>query len=260
MLKSIGILALFLVFSVLQAQDTTSFSFTATYQGKNLYVQNPVYNDSLFCTCEVKVNQREHAVFLASSSYEIDLSSYKIGDTLQVQIIHYKTCKPKLLNPYTGHSRPLVFKSFSYLANILIWECYELKGKGMFYVEHFEYNNWETIERISFEAKEKGDTAFIATVYPFSGNNKYRIKYIAENGEVSYSCVLEVDFEIEKLNVKINNEAKKIYFSRENDFYIMDERGIVVLEGFSTEGDISNLSSGVYYLNADNETKKFKIK
>lgn len=251
------VVLLVLVFTKLSAQDTTSFRFTLFYAGKNVYVQNPVYRDSLFCTCLVKVNQKNLLVQPASSSYEIDLSGYKLNDTLNIQIIHYKSCIPKVLNLYIGHRRLAVFKSFTNWGQTLV--CTYKKGtdQGVFYVEHFEYNSWVNKAEL---APVKGDTMFTVNIHPFSGSNKYRLRYIAPNGEVCYSMVRELDFGVMKPKVKIDLKAEMIYFSEEVEYHILDNTGTCLLEGFAKEENISGLYTGVFYLQVDNKITKFVIR
>jgi len=197
--------------------------------------------------------------YVGSSSYEIDLSSFQIGDTLNLQIIHYKGCKPKLLNPYTGHSRPMVFKTLTFASwgNTLVCTSYERKGNGVISIEHFEYNSWVTKQKNPVTPK---DTLFTYDLHPFSGINKYRLKYVSENGEVSYSIVKEHDFAVSKLNVNIDKEKKKIFFSEEAEFALLNDHGDIVYQAFAKELDLSELEDGIYYLNADNKTKKIKIR
>src|SRR5690349_4058542 len=117
----IGFIFYCLTFSA-SAQDTTSFIFLHVHKGDNVYVQNPLYKDSTFCTCEVKINNVlvPQLVKPNISAYEIDLSAYSMQDKLYIQIVHYKTCKPKVLNPRLCNFGPPVFKEVSISGDTLI--------------------------------------------------------------------------------------------------------------------------------------------
>lgn len=77
------------------------------YQGKNIYVQNPIAyctdSTTRFCAFEVIVNDTIiiPSDSLASSAFEIPLTDYgfKDGDSVRVVIKHYSDCSPKVLNP-----------------------------------------------------------------------------------------------------------------------------------------------------------------
>lgn len=71
-----------------------------TYQGKNLFVQNPFLGkEEGFCIREIKVNDKAITEF-TSSAFEIDLKGigFNKGDKVIVEILHKKGCSPKILN------------------------------------------------------------------------------------------------------------------------------------------------------------------
>ena len=89
------------------------FSFTAvfaesgelvlegTYQGKNLYVQNPFSNSGVgFCVYEVRINDQVTTDEVNSSAFEIDFLSFQlaIGTPVTIKIKHKDGCKPRVLN------------------------------------------------------------------------------------------------------------------------------------------------------------------
>lgn len=71
------------------------------YQGKNLYIQNPIV-DTGYCTCNITINGVDYEKDFNSGAFELDLSSYKVGDTLKIIFTHHPDCRPKVLNP-GGH-------------------------------------------------------------------------------------------------------------------------------------------------------------
>lgn len=73
------------------------------YQGKNLYVQNPLDDLNRLCTYRITINdsiELDSADF-HSSAYEINFEKYGFinGDKVVVKIYHYPDCMPKVLNP-----------------------------------------------------------------------------------------------------------------------------------------------------------------
>ncbi len=78
-----------------------------TYQGKNIYVQNPYSNCTdttiRFCTESVTINDSISLPkdTIAASAYRIPLTSFgfKEGDPITIVIKHFANCTPKVLNP-----------------------------------------------------------------------------------------------------------------------------------------------------------------
>ncbi len=69
------------------------------YQGQPLYVQNPFASSGVgFCVQEVRVNGNVTTDEIASSAFEIDFRNLqlKLGDKVEVKIIHKDDCKPKI--------------------------------------------------------------------------------------------------------------------------------------------------------------------
>jgi hypothetical protein len=76
--------------------------FEGTFQGKNVYVQNPFEGDS-FCAFSVVINDslKMDPADVQYSAFEIDLIGFgfNIGDPVKVRIYHGDDCLPKVLNP-----------------------------------------------------------------------------------------------------------------------------------------------------------------
>src|SRR6202008_834946 len=79
-----------------------ALSIEGSYQGKNLYVQNPEDGDGFgFCATKVTVNGDVMRGGCSSSAFEIDFSLFniEIGEPVFIVIEHNDGCKPKILNP-----------------------------------------------------------------------------------------------------------------------------------------------------------------
>lgn len=77
-------------------------SIEGSYQGKNLYVQNPEDADGFgYCATKVTVNGNIMPGGTALSAFEIDFSLFnvEIGEPVFIVIEHNDGCKPKILNP-----------------------------------------------------------------------------------------------------------------------------------------------------------------
>ncbi|MBO9700097.1 MAG: hypothetical protein J7604_07785 [Sporocytophaga sp.] len=241
---------------LLYTQTQAQVTIKGKYEGTNLYFTNPYSNDSFdtFCTDSVFVNEKTTLDYIHMSAFEVDLSHLAMHDTFQVKVFHKKSCKPRLLNRNTcPHIKSFWFKSLEIKRDSLFWTC-SIIPKGKFQIERFDYNRWVNHK----EVKASDAAKYSSLVKHYSGLNKYRIKFLQENGEVIYSSVVEVFSETPNLKVQTIN--KELLFSHEIDFEILNAYGNRLLKGSSSTVDLSFLSDGIYYLNADNNTYRIKIK
>lgn len=88
-------------------KSTADLVVDGTYQGKNLYCQNPYVNcidsTSRFVTVNVTINDtiQMPSDSIASGAFEIPLMDYgfKINDPVHIVITHYLSGNPRILNP-----------------------------------------------------------------------------------------------------------------------------------------------------------------
>ena len=79
-----------------------ALSVEGTYQGKNLYVQNPMDDEGFgYCATKVTVNGDIMPGGTSTGAFEIDFSllNIGIGEPVFIVIEHNDGCKPKILNP-----------------------------------------------------------------------------------------------------------------------------------------------------------------
>ena len=80
----------------------SALSIEGTYQGKNLYVQNPIDDEGFgYCATKVTVNGDIMPGGTGSGAFEIDFGIFNIalGEPVFIVIEHHDGCKPKILNP-----------------------------------------------------------------------------------------------------------------------------------------------------------------
>lgn len=232
-------------------------TLTGVYQGKNLYIQNPFTgNQKDFCANEVFVNDVKVLTNIQSSAFEIDLSHLKVQEPVTIKITHKDDCKPKILNPQViKATSSFQFSSFNVDKDHLIWSTKGEKAGGKMFVEHFQYNSWVVIK----ELPAKGGVIINNYDIKASHNsdlNKYRIKFVESDGQVFYSQIVEFKSDLEKVTFYPTRVSDKITLSREADYEILDAVGTVVKKGRGKEVDLTGKTSGVYYLNVDNQTNK----
>jgi hypothetical protein len=234
-------------------------TLTGVYQEKNLYVQNPFTgNMKDFCTNDVYVNDKLVMSNIQSSAYEIDLSHLKPGDPVTIKITHKDDCKPKILNPQViKATSSFSFNSFHVEKDKIIWITKGEKDKGRHFIEHFVNNSWVIVKEVAAKGSPIINSYSEPVMSHHSGLNKYRIKYLENDGQVFYSQVIEYVSDLPPIEFFPKRVTDKIYLQpREADFEVLDAYGNVVKKGHGKEINMADLGTGVYYLNVDNQTFK----
>ncbi|MBX9850426.1 MAG: T9SS type A sorting domain-containing protein [Cytophagaceae bacterium] len=252
---------LLMIFSSLLLAGTVNagiLTLSGVYQGKNLYVQNPFTgNMKDFCTNDVYVNDKLVMSNIQSSAYEIDLSHLKEQEPVTVKITHKDDCKPKILNPQViKATSQFAFSSFHVEKDKITWVTKGEKQNGKHFIEHFVNNSWVIVKEIPGKGSVIINSYNEPAVSHHSGLNKYRVKYLENDGQVFYSQVLEFVSDLTPVDFYPKRVTDKIYLSREAEFELLDAYGNVVRKGNQKEINMSDLTTGVYYLNVDNKTFK----
>jgi hypothetical protein len=237
-----------------------------TYQGKNVYVQNPFVNNGVgFCVFEVSVNDKPTTDEVNSSSFEIDLTALKLtmGEKVVIKLKHKDDCKPKIINPEVLKVRS-TFEIVAGSAKVNKDGTFSFTTKGEtgklpFTVEQYRWNKWVKVEDV--EGKGRMEGAFYSIKYqPHSGENKIRIKQVDASGP-RYSE--PVKYRSTSPEIKFENKDKveiAISFSDVTRYEIYDIYGNLMAKGSAVEVDVSNLKKGTYYINYDNKAGEKFVK
>ena len=241
----------------IQAQNV-EYTMTGEYQGKNIYVQNPLSTDKInFCTSEVYLNERLINSSPKTSAFEIDLSQLTIGGYVFIKILHKEGCAPKIINPQVirGKSK---FQFLNENADALSvhWSTVGELEFGKFFLEHYRNKKWENIRVIS------GKGSFETNQYNLipdhhTGDNKYRIKYVQNDNRLFFSRVFDYFHDVEPISFYPELVENKITLSRESDYAVVDSYGNQMTKGNGKEIALNNLKSGLYFLYVDNREEKF---
>jgi len=250
---------LFVFFASIQVfSQGTEYTMTGEYQGKNIYVQNPLSKDKInFCTNEVYLNERLISNSPKTSAYEIDLSDLEIGGPIFIKIVHKEGCTPKVINPQVIRSKSkFQFLNVNADALSIHWSTIGELPYGKFFLEHYRNREWIIIETIS------GKGSFDANQYDITpehhtGDNKYRIKYVQSNGKIFFSQVFEYFNDVEPISFFPTLVVDKITLSRASDYAVVDSYGNQITKGKGAEIDLDNLKAGLYFLYVDNREEKF---
>lgn len=229
-----------------------------TYQGKNVYIHNPLSTDQKsYCIQFVYLNGNIVVRSPRTSSFEINLASLAIGSAVEIKIVHIEGCKPKVINPWVlrGHSN---FKFTSFTANEknLVWSVEGETANSVYYVERMINNNWTNVTTLQAQNPQSTNSYTLPVTHNV-GLNKYRIKHQERSGQITYSNVLDYNFTQGMVKFYPRNVSNKIYFTAIVSYEISNMKKEVLKKGKGKEVDVSNLSRGVYYVSFDNRTEQF---
>ena len=236
------------------------------YQGKNLYVQNPFAGSGVgFCVEEVQVNGNVTTDEISSSAFEIDFRNLqlKIGDKVEVKIMHKDDCKPKVLNPEVLKPKS-TFEIISMAVESDLtfkWSTKGETGKLTYVIEQFRWNKWVKIGEVDGNGTPTNNT-YSFKIAPHSGKNQYRVKQVDYTGEPRLSKTIDYNSTLPEITFAPVKVSKEITFASGNEpaetmYEIYDQYGNIVKRGFSSSIDASNLAKGAYYLNYDNKMGEF---
>ena len=260
-------LIVFFTFLLTAFAGFCALSIEGTYQGKNLYVQNPMDDEGFgYCATKVTVNGDIMPGGTNMGAFEIDFSMFNIaiGEPVFIVIEHNDGCKPKILNPEVLLPRS-TFKvvDISVGANgKLVWKTTDEQGKLPYIIEQYRWNKWVTVGEIQGKGTPETNS-YEFQVTPHSGENTVRVTQVDHSGTKRTSK--EVKFTSTVPSV-VKNPAKVkdiINFTTEDGkametrYEIYDAYGNIVKKGVGSSVNCENLLRGVYYINFDNVNEKF---
>ncbi|MEJ6599896.1 MAG: hypothetical protein QNL36_07265 [Crocinitomicaceae bacterium] len=255
-----------LVFCLLSVSSMAALSVEGTYQGKNLYVQNPMDDEGFgYCATKVTINGDIMPGGTSMGAFEIDFSMFniEIGEPVFIVIQHNDGCKPKILNPEVLLPRStynvVVIKVSDF--GKFTWKTTDEQGKLPFVVEQYRWNKWVAVGEVAGKGSV-GENSYEFQVSPHSGENTVRIVQTDHSGTKRPSEEKKFTSSsptVIKTPAKVKNEIKFLANSAliETRYEIYDAYGNIVKKGVGSSVNCSNLLRGVYYINFDNVNEKF---
>ena len=227
-----------------------------TYQGETVYVQNPISSDQSFCITEVYLNDIPFYE-INSTAFEIPLDKMRKGQYVNIKIVHKNNCRPKILNTHVLRTKSTYqIVSFKVDEEHLRWTTKNEGNEEPFIVEKFRNNKWVEIGKIIGKGPE-GFNNYIFDINHYSDVNKYRIKQRDLGNKYNFSESVEFTSTKPPITFYPKRVSTEIYLSEKAEYEIYDSYGSLILKGEGFEIRVSELESGVYYLNIDNRTEKF---
>lgn len=226
------------------------------YQGRDIYVQNPFSSSGVgFCVYEVRVNNEVTTDEVNSSAFAIDFNmlNLKIGDPLNIEIIHKEGCEPIIINPEV--LKPIsTFELTSITVdknNVLKWSTTNEAGILPFIIEQYRWNKWVKVGEVQGKGTANVNSYEFKLV-PNSGLNKVRVKQVDSTNKPRYSEVAEFNSKSYEVSYSPEKVKKEIIFTHTTMYEVYNMYGNIVMRGYDKTIDVSTLKKGKYYLNYDN--------
>jgi len=238
--------------------NSQEFTVTGEYQGKNIYMQNPLSADMInFCTQQVYLNDQLTIEHPKTSAFEINLGDLQVGDPVVIRVLYADGCIPKVINPQVIRLKSKFrFLSVNANRNEISWTTSSEYDVGEYTIERYSNKEWFIDNTIV--GKGKFDTNQYSAIPNYhAGENKLRIKYKTVNDKIFYSRVFNFFSDKEPVSFYPTRVADRIMLSRATSFEVMDADGNRIVRGTSNQINCKGLKSGLYYLNIDNRTEKF---
>ena len=267
----IGILVLLISQSLFaQASEKTQTNLAGVYQGKTLFIQNPLDKTALtICVESVRINEKMLALKYNLSALKIDFELYDLFTPLKIQIIHKDSiCTSTIINPEAILFHTIFrFVDVSFTDSALVWSTKGESGIGTFEIERLMNGVWVDQEIREAVGRYEGISY---TYYPNleEGANKYRIRYNFPSGRRNrylYSREVDFDFYPEPVEFTPKSAKTRLFLSRSTHYEIYNDAQKLVLEGQGKEIDVTVLRRGRYiiYFNGNDPgtfiKEKFRI-
>jgi hypothetical protein len=246
--------------SLCLADSTSTMNIEGQYLGTNLIVKNPMKHESYSVT-EVRINGKTLSYPLQSSAFEIyfEKADIEIGDSVQIQIFYnWKIGEPVIYNIEV--LKPVKHFQFTSIScdrrrMLLQWTVDTDTLTGPFEVEQYRWNKWVTVYMVETDSLSK-DSVFSVLFQPHSGRNLFRVMYVDEEGNMTYSGEVRYTSRSKEITLVSNRVRTLIEFSGETLYQLYTEFGGFLLDGWGNSIDVSGLENGKYFVNFDNKTEE----
>lgn len=251
-------LSLWLVFVMTSLSFGREIKMKGVYNKTDIYVQNPHDGDNNYCITEILINDKSIPVPKQTAfAIKPEEAAVSVGQPVSIIIRHGGNCAPKVLNPDALKSKaPFRFQSGKVSEEKVHWSVLNETEEGTYYIQHEKSGTWVNVA-IWRPKGEKGVVSYVQKVSHFKGRNRYRVRYLDENGKYYYSKVFFHDAQKESVSFYPKRVSDKIMFTSEVKYKIMNSKGDVLKEGRGKEVDCSDLSMGAYRIVFDGRTERF---
>lgn len=251
-------------FSLPDSLTYESVTYRGVYQGKDLFIMNPMFGDGEnYCVNKVTVNGAIYDDEMNSSAFKIALEHMGLdyGEAYEVILTHDGSCTPTLVNPEV--LKPLSTFEITDISlgfnDQLTFSTTNESGILVFVIEEYRWGRWVEAGQVKGKGGP-GDNTYTIRVYPFSGENRFRIYQMDHLYRKHYSDEFVIDYQGDPVEVLTNlrRVRREIEFSKKTRYIIINEFGEEVMSGFDKVIDVRELDRGNYFLNYEDDYQRFR--
>ncbi len=251
------------IFSIFPLVSNATITLEGTYQGKNIYVQNALNEDTgEYCVTTVSVNGEVLRLDNQSSAFEINLEGYgfAIGEPVVVKINHHDNCTPHVLgtHPLIQAHRTIRIEPAALDQGTLRWK--HDTDLTDYQIEQYRWNKWVAVNSEPILAPTDDYYEYSLNNKTHSGTNTFRITAQDADGFMGYSNNLIMQGDETPVTYDLKTDPGMLIFSTRTRFELYDAEGNIILEGTTSAIEIAKYPKGDYYLNFDNRNEKIKVK
>ena len=236
-------------------ENTQEIRIEGRYNGKNLFLQNPIHKSyDSFCIEEIQLNSEVLLRSPRSSAVEIRLDHLPFRAAVHIRILHKKSCRPKVINPEV--LLRVGYTTFSYFyskENKLYWRTEGEEPDASYTVEFLNGDAWEkeaTILRSDLSAYMYSPKQLV------EGVNKFRVKYSSSTFSL-YSTDVEILLRETIITFSPQVVRDRMTLSERTYFEILDAKQNIILKGTATRIPLRKLKPGDYFIVLDGKTYPF---
>ncbi len=226
------------------------------YQGKDLYVKNPVTTSGVgYCIFEVLVNGKISSDEVNSPAFAIDLGVWKFkqGEPLEIVLRCKESCDVKIINPEAVYPTSTFEITEIQLDQngLLTWKTRNESAVLPYIIEQFKWNRWIKVGETNGQGSKNENTYAFQTAMT-SGVNTFRIYQLDHKGQ-RLSTEVSVESALPTISIKNTKINDSIDFSADTDYEVYSEYGTLVKSGRGKSVDTSKFYKGKYYVSYDNK-------
>ncbi len=227
------------------------------YQGKSLYIQNPLTAQGRYCITSIRVNGQKYPTEEASA-FQLNFLSLKVGAPLKIVIQFINGATPRIINPQVIQKKEAFqFLSVSVDEKQIEWQSNGTEKHGRFFIMKQEIDHADMLYVVDVDTK-LGDSAYQLEMQHTFGNNTYFIKYLHYAGAVYYSERMHFYSDKPDTVSFYPKDVKDfITFSEEVNYTITDEKGKLIKQGVAQKVNCSGLKAGTYFIDLNNKKNQF---
>lgn len=238
--------------------------FKGYYQGKNLFLENEFleeFNDH--CITNVYVNSKHLLNHPKERIVEIDLSSFKMGDTLEFRVYHKKGCSPVFMNKndIEAPTHHFSFTALEVNEEEVHWETKGEEPIGKFSLQQMINGEWKSVKFIKGAGTLSINT-YTTSGHHLTGSNTYRVKYRSSSRLTVFSD--EIVYQSKKSAVIFYPKRVVDFITfdsddgREVEFAVHDSDDNLIFNGKGKLIDCRSLAHSQYYtLKYENKEERF---